>query len=242
MDAVNKEKPRAEQYRPELVRLPRLTLLRRFFRWLVRLVFRLMVWIFTRCTITGLERFPHTGPALVVVNHLGDADAIVAAAYFPGQVDAMAKVELYDFPLVGQVLEAFGVIWIHRGTPDRRALRAVFDGLEENRIIAIAPEGRESITGALEEGTGGAAFIALRAGVPVIPVALTGTENALIYSNLKGLRRTAVTLTVGEPFMLESSGDRKADIEEGTHLIMSKLAEMLPPEYQGIYAGSEDPS
>lgn len=228
-------KPRSESIRPEIVRLPPLSrrriIFRRFISWLARLA----VWLCTRAKAYGLENIPRQGAVLAVSNHLGDADLIVGMAFSIRLLDSMAKAELYDYPVLGKTLDAYGIIWVHRGQPDRRALRAVIDGLKEGRIIVIAPEGRESLSGALEEGTNGAAYLALKAGVPVLPVTLTGTENTRIFGNLKRLRRTPVTMTVGRPFYLEAEGDRQIAIERGTEKIMRALAGQLPPEYRGVY-------
>ena len=182
-----------------------------------------------------MENFPARGPALVVVNHLGDADVVLALACFPTQIDSLAKAELYDFPLIGWLMDAYGVIWIHRGRPDRRALRAALNGLKEGRLVGIAPEGRESMTGALEEGMDGAAYLALEGSVPVLPVTFTGTENNRVYSNLKRLRRTEMTITIGPVFRLEPQKDRHEAVEAGTRRIMRTLASQLPLEYQGAY-------
>jgi len=172
---------------------------------------------------------------LMVSNHLGDADGIIGLAISKAPFDVVGKVELHDIRILGRLLRWYGTIWVHRGRPDRRALKVILDGLAENRMVAIAPEGRESLTGGLEEGTDGAAYIALKADVPVLPVVFTGTENSRIYENLKRLRRTPVTVTAGPPFRLNKTGDRRADIREGTQTIMLALARMLPPEYQGVY-------
>jgi 1-acyl-sn-glycerol-3-phosphate acyltransferase len=176
---------------------------------------------------------------LVVSNHLGDADFVVGTALPPVVTETLAKAELYDYPVLGKVLDAYGVIWVHRGQPDRKALRAALDGLRQGKLVSIAPEGRESVTGALEEGTQGAAYLALKAGVPLLPVTFTGTENARIYGNLKRLRRTDVTMTVGPLFRLDDLPDHKQAIEQGTQKIMYVLAAQLPPEYRGMY-GSPD--
>ena len=229
------EKPRASKVRPEITSLPRLTWYRRLARGLLRWLGRILVLTLTRCEVKGLKNFPRQGPALVVTNHLGDADAVLALAYFPAFIDALAKMELNEFPLLGWIMQAYGVIWVHRGQPDRRAIKAVLQGLEEGRIVGIAPEGRESLTGGLEEGTGGAAYIALKSGVPLIPVTFTGTENQRIYPNLKRLSRTRVSLTVGPLFWLEKLPDRRESIQVGTHVIMEKLAQQLPPELRGVY-------
>jgi 1-acyl-sn-glycerol-3-phosphate acyltransferase len=171
----------------------------------------------------------------LVSNHLGDADLVVGLALSPVEVDVLAKAELYDYPILGKLMDLYGVIWVHRGQPDRRALRAALDGLRQGRVVGIAPEGRESATGALEEGTEGAAYLALKAGVPILPVTFTGTENARIYGNLRRLRRTEVSVTVGTPFRLDDIPIRKQAIERGTQKIMRILAAQLPSEYQGIY-------
>ena len=69
----------------------------------------------------------------------------------------MGKIELSEHWLVGPVFRGYGVIYVHRGQPDRKAIRAALEGLAEDRLIVLAPEGRESLEGRLEEGTGGAA-------------------------------------------------------------------------------------
>jgi 1-acyl-sn-glycerol-3-phosphate acyltransferase len=256
-------KPTTTFTRPELTRLPRLTLWRRTFRKIIHLLACLAIRLCTRCQVSGISDFPKHGPALVVTNHLGDADVILAAALLPAQVEGFSKIDLIkDYPLVGLLMEAYGVIWVHRGQPDRRALRAALKGLREGRIVAIAPEGRESLIGGLEEGTGGAAYLALKTGAPVTPVVFTGTENRRVYSNLSHLRRTQVSLTVGPSFFLprpqhksdfmgrdltnqdeqKTPGDfhnqklpDKEAIHQGTQTIMLALARMLPPEYRGLY-------
>ncbi len=171
----------------------------------------------------------------MVSNHLGDADGVVGLASAKVPFDLMGKIELYDFPVAGKLMDWYGTIWVHRGRPDRRALRAALNGLAEGRMVAIAPEGRESVSGALEHGTDGAAYIALKADVPILPVVLTGSENWRVYGNLKKFRRTPITMTAGPPFRLEKTGDRRSDIEVGTQTIMKTLAQMLPPDYRGVY-------
>jgi 1-acyl-sn-glycerol-3-phosphate acyltransferase len=224
------QKPRTRVFRPELTRLPPLTALRRAFRALLSILCKGLIALCTRAQVEGLENFPRQGPALVVVNHLGDADIVLGLATLPSPVDALAKMEMYDFPIIGKLMEWYGVIWLHRGQPDRRALRAALQGFQEGRLIGIAPEGRESLTRSLEEGTGGAAFLALKGQVPIVPVTFTGTDNSRIYGNLKRLRRTEVGLTVGPAFWLETGAGRPAALREGTELIMRKLAGQL-----GIY-------
>ena len=228
-------KPRSEIVNPDITRLPELTSGRLLFRKLMHYFSKFLVVFFTHCQVTGLENLPEEGPALIVTNHLGDADLIVGFAFTPPIVDPFAKIELSEMPLLGFVLDAYGVIWVHRGRPDRKALRAVKNSMEQIRIVGIAPEGRESLTGSLEEGTDGAAYIALVNDVPIIPITLTGTENKRIFSNMKRLRKTDVTVTIGPSFRLERYEDRRKSIKQGTQRIMNTLANQLPEDYRGYY-------
>ncbi len=229
-------KPITNIWQPQLTRLPRLHWGRRAFRSLVRLLARTLIWLLARATVRGLEHFPPTGPALIVVNHLGDADAAILLAALPVAPEALGKVELYDFPILGTLMDWYGIIWLHRGRPDRRALRCALDALAQGRFIAIAPEGRYTLAHGLEQGGAGAAWLALNATVPIVPIALTGTENAKVYGSLRSLQRPHISLTVGEPFEV-AANDREV-LQDATRLIMESLARLLPAEYRGEYGST----
>jgi len=225
---------------PDLTRLPALTPGRRLFRRFFQFVCRVVVFLCTKAAIRGLENYPRRGPALVVINHLGDPDAVLAMAALPDFPEVIGKIELRDILVLRLVMDMLGIIWVHRGQPDRRALSAALEAFRQGRRVIIAPEGRESVSGALEAGTEGAAFLALRGGVPVVPVTITGSEFRRIENNLKKLLRTPVTVTVGKPFVLPQQSRRQDALREGTRLIMERLARQLPPEYRGFYADIED--
>ena len=228
-------KPVSSWWRPDLVALPKLTRTRRFFRLFFRGLAKAVVAILLKATFHGLENLPTKGPALIVINHLGDADAVLLAAAIPVAIEGIGKIELNEHWLAGPALRAYGLIWIHQGRADRRAIRAALDGLKEGRIVALAPEGRQEVAGGLEEGTEGAAFLAMKSGAVIVPVAMTGTENENIYGNLKRWRRPRVTLSVGKPFLIREQADRQAMMRDGTRQIMESLASLLPDSYRGIY-------
>jgi 1-acyl-sn-glycerol-3-phosphate acyltransferase len=221
------------------VGLARLTWARRIFRLFVRGLAKLLTRLLLRARISGLENFPEYGPALLVFNHLGDADAVLmlAALPFKSPAEGIGKIELNDHWLVGPFFRAYGIIWVHRGRPDRKALRAALDALAEGRMVALAPEGRQTVIGGLEEGNPGAAFLAVKSGAVVVPVALMGTENPNVYGHLKRWRRAPVTLTVGKPFFIQEhpEGDRQKMLKEGTRQIMESIARLLPESYRGTY-------
>jgi 1-acyl-sn-glycerol-3-phosphate acyltransferase len=86
---------------------------------------------------------------------------------------------LNDHWFVGPIFRAYGTIWVHRGQPDRRAIRAALDALAEGRMVALAPEGRQSLIGGLEDGNAGAAFLALKSGAPIVPIGWPGQRIAM---------------------------------------------------------------
>jgi 1-acyl-sn-glycerol-3-phosphate acyltransferase len=223
-----------------LTRLPRLHRARRWFRGFARALCWLVITLCTKRTVEGIENFPREGPALVVINHLGDADAPLLVSSAPVSLDVLGKVELYDFPILGRLMDWYGVIWLHRGRADLRAIQAALDGFAEGRIIVIAPEGRYSLIGGLEEGSKGAAYLAYKADVPILPVAVIGTENAHVYGYLKRWRRAPVRFRVGKAFRLSRQADRREMTRVGTHQIMESLANLLPEAYRGAYRTVSD--
>ncbi len=174
-------------------------------------------------------------PALIATNHLGDADAVALLAAFPVGPEVLAKIEMLHFPIVGKLMDWYGMIWLHRGRADRRALRAAMEAFERGRSVVVAPEGRYSLTKGLEPGSKGAAYLAVQAHVPVIPVALTGTENQNVYGSLRRLHRPTLTVTVGEPILLPAGRDDRQALAADTQRIMQALAALLPPDYRGAY-------
>jgi 1-acyl-sn-glycerol-3-phosphate acyltransferase len=137
--------------------------------------------------------------------------------------------------LLGPLLRSVGAIFVRRGEVDRRALRQALDILRGGGLLGMAPEGTRSKTGALQPGRTGAAYLAFRAGVPIVPLVVTGQEK--VFWSLRRLRRGTVRVVIGEPFYPppvegKASG---ADVEAFTEEIMYHLAAMLPPEYRGVY-------
>jgi 1-acyl-sn-glycerol-3-phosphate acyltransferase len=202
--------------------------------FMVRVVARFLFTVLTNWQVSGQENVPERGPYLVIANHLGtfDPPLIMAALPVPIMVFA-ASTHRHDF-FIGPLMNHVGAIWVRRGEVDREALRAALQVLEAGGIMGVAPEGTRSKTGTLQEGKIGAAYLATRAGVPLLPVALTGTEDA--GDKLRHLRRPTLTATIGKPFRLPKSGHvSMAELQAYTDQIMHVLAEMLPEKYRGVY-------
>jgi 1-acyl-sn-glycerol-3-phosphate acyltransferase len=207
------------------------------FRRLAQPLMRILLRIFTRWEASGLENLPPGGPLIVAINHLGHLDAPLVIATLPWPVEAVALSDLFRVPVTGQLLRLYGVIPVHRDQFDRQVIRRALQVLDEGKVLILAPEARMSLTGALERARNGVAYLALRSGAPILPVALTGPEKA--YAEWMRLRRPRLTVTIGKPFTLppyQSKGSaRREQLAEATDEIMYRLAALLPSEYRGVY-------
>src|SRR5690349_5005819 len=168
---------------------------------------RFLVHNLWRYTLTGQENLPASGPYLVVTNHLSVFDAPLVFANVTGRAVMFGADKWRHTPGVRQLLEAVGVIWVTRGEADTDAMKGAIRVLKSGRILGVAPEGTRSPTGALIQGKPGAAYLADRAGVPLVPMAITGTEN--ISPAWKRLRRPQVFCHIGPPFRLPPDGRAK---------------------------------
>ncbi len=202
----------------------------------LRTIARIITRLTTRVEIMGSEHVPHQPPYLLVTNHLSALDLPVILLAFPHDIRAFAAIEHRSHPLFAPILEASQAIWVRRGEVDRRALREALSVLKRGEALGMAPEGtRADESHALQPAKPGVAYIATRADVPIVPLGIAGTEK--IKHNARRLRRTHVRVAVGEPFRLPASGHvRTRELREYTDLIMRRIADLLPPEYRGVYA------
>lgn len=203
---------------------------------ILRVIAIILTRLTTRTKLIGAENIPPDPPYLLVTNHLSAFDIPVLSSAIPHAVRALAAIEHRSNPLFAPVLAASGAIWVRRGEFDRQALRESLAVLRRGEVLGVAPEGtRANESHALQEAKAGAAYVATRADVPIVPVGIAGTEK--IKSSLLRLRRAPVQVAIGEPFRLPESGHVRSErLQDYTDLIMRRIAELLPERYRGVYA------
>jgi 1-acyl-sn-glycerol-3-phosphate acyltransferase len=187
----------------------------------------------------GVEQLPprEAGGVLIAMNHVHYMDIPVIGAMLPFsyRLSWVAKSELLANPLLGWWFRQMQVIPIRRGKRDLNALEESARALRAGAVLLIFPEGTRGKTGVLREGRGGAVRLAMQAGVPIVPVAIMGTEHGL-----KGtLTRKPVLLRMGKPYTVGPTPDGKIPpelMEQLTNEMMFRIAELLPPERRGAYA------
>jgi 1-acyl-sn-glycerol-3-phosphate acyltransferase len=205
----------------------------------LHLTFRLLLWLICRIKVVGRENIPRQGPFLAVTNHLSAVDPLLVFSLIPARLKLTgmaAMAHRSDF-LIGWIMHRGGAVWVRRGESDRKALRESLEVLSSGRPLGVAPEGTRSNTGALIEGKTGVTFLALKAGVPILPFALAGTDK--VFPSLLRFRRAIVEVRISPSFSLpgRGGGPRREHVQHCTDLIMTRLASTLPKPYRGVYSG-----
>jgi 1-acyl-sn-glycerol-3-phosphate acyltransferase len=208
----------------------------RWFYELARPVLAFFKWLVLRQETRGVENIPATGSVILVSNHLHGMDILAVAVPSKRHLHFMAKVELFQVPVLGGLNRLIGAFPVRRGESDRESLRIAGEVLAAGQVLAIFPEGHRSDDHTLQKGHTGVALIALRSGAPIVPIGVWGTERAL-----KGLRcgpwAPRVHVTYGEAFTLPPVGRRtREDLDRGLDTIMRRIAALLPEAYRGVYA------
>lgn len=224
-----------EDYIPSRYDHSRFETRRRFLRFLIRLIgFNLLARV---DQVEGLENIPAEGPAILMINHIASIDPIAVLHVIPRRnIIPMAKVEVYDYPLVGIFPRLYGVIPVRREEVDRRALQTAFDILRAGEIILVAPEAHRHPQ--LQRGKEGVAYLSNRSGAPIIPVAVDGTIGFPTLRFSKRWSEPGAHICFGRPFHFHPELKRasREPLRKMTDEAMYILAGMLPENRRGVYS------
>jgi 1-acyl-sn-glycerol-3-phosphate acyltransferase len=207
---------------------------RKILRWLLRVI---GVPLFARVDlIKGIDNVPTEGSAIIMINHISFVDPFIVANPLPRNLVAMAKIEVYDYPIVGIIPKIWGVIPVRRGKADRRAVQSALEVLKAGEILLVAPEGTRGP--ALRQGLEGVAYLASRSGAQIVPVAVDNTEGFPALRFTKRWRQPGGKICYGRPFRYHADLHRaKAQtLRKMTDEAMYVLAAMLPEHRRGFYA------
>jgi 1-acyl-sn-glycerol-3-phosphate acyltransferase len=215
----------------------------RILRLLVRIIYPLQA----QLHVYHAERVPAEGPVLLVSNHLGLTDQFALGLAVERQLRILTKAELFNWPIIGGLARLAGLVPVQRGGSDREALQTAVRLLRAGDCVLVHPEGtfsRPPAPAAMRPFKTGAAWLALRTTVWVVPVGIWGSE--LVWAPRRQWRfwqRPHVTVSFGEPYIpdiringaLSYGSATKAMLQAVTDDMGYRVAALLPEQYRGYY-------
>ncbi|HEY8647651.1 MAG TPA: lysophospholipid acyltransferase family protein [Gaiellaceae bacterium] len=164
----------------------------------------------TRARAYGRERVPATGGLVYAINHMHWLDIPLVGALSPRNIDFVAKVEAVRVPGLGRFLEWHGTIAVRRGESDRVAVRKMLESARGGRVVGLFVEGTRLKTGRPGTAQPGAAMVAIQTGVPVVPIAIYGTQF------WKPTNLASCSLAFGEPVRFDELPKNGRGYKEAT--------------------------
>jgi len=186
-----------------------------------------VVW---RLEVHGRDRLPTVGPFVLAPIHRSYVDFLVAGISVPRRVRFMAKDSLWSGPRwFVRFIEAMGAYPVNRERPDRDALRMSLEALDAGDPVVMFPEGRRKDGPVVEDLYDGPSWVACRARVPIVPVAIGGSDRAMPIGS-RMIRFAKVRVVIGEPILpdvpLTGRVPRRA---------ISEVTEQLGKDLQSLY-------
>lgn len=184
---------------------------------LVRIIVTVPTILLYRVRGIGLKNVPKQGPLVLAPNHFSQMDHFLVGVYLRRKVRFMAKSQMFGPPVLTYIYKHGGVFPIRRGHRDEEAFETARQLLQQEEMLLVYAEGGRSRSQKLGEPKPGIGRIALECGVPIVPVAIHGSERARQWNRLHFPK---VTVQFGEPvsFPVEEAPSRERQLEVATEV------------------------
>jgi 1-acyl-sn-glycerol-3-phosphate acyltransferase len=199
-----------------------------FYRF-VRAVLHIFSRLFWRLSIEGQENIPADRPFVLAPVHRSNVDTVLACTVTKRRMRFMGKASMWKFGF-GVLWNALGAYPVHRGSADREALRKTVDVIAAGEPVVIFPEGTRQTGPEVQPLFDGAAYVATKTGVPIVPVGIGGSERAMPKGS-KFIHPGKVHIVIGTPLEPEVPVDGKRPSRRSIH----ELTERLHTEVQKLF-------
>jgi 1-acyl-sn-glycerol-3-phosphate acyltransferase len=164
----------------------------------LRLVVMAIAKLYLRIEIVGTEKLPRNTPFVLAPVHRSNVDFLLVSLVRPGRMRYMGKASIWKYALPGKFFNMLGAFPVHRGHADRASLRTCMQVIEYGEPLVMFPEGTRQLGPVVHEVFDGTAYVAARTGVPLVPLGIGGSEEAM-PKGAKFLKPHKVALVVGDP-------------------------------------------
>jgi 1-acyl-sn-glycerol-3-phosphate acyltransferase len=210
---------------------------RRILRPIFRLVFRLL----SDVKIVGRENVPKSGAYLITINHVSLFEPPFILAFWPTPPEGAGAVDIWNRPGQGILVRMYHGIPVHRGEFDRQLLESMIAVLKSGRPLLLAPEGGRTHELGMRRALPGVAYIIDKTQVPVVPVGIIGATDDF-FTRALHLKRPHLEMRIGKPVNLPlvvgKGAVRREALQANADQIMHAIADLVPPEYHGVYLSS----
>jgi len=184
---------------------------------MVRLIYQMIYWVafvimkvtsllFCPFQVVGRGNIPTKGAFILACNHQSNLDPVLVGLNIRRIVHYMAKDSLFKNPIIGFILRGCGAFSLKRGRIDSKALKEALSYLENGAPLLIFPQGTRRKSAEERKVNPGLGFLAVKSGVPVVPVRLIGTDKVL-PKGAKWFKRHPVTIIFGQPVRFQEDED-----------------------------------
>lgn len=185
------------------------------------------IWLGMR--VEGAEHVPTSGPFILAPTHRSNMDILLACGVTRRRLRYMGKDSLWKFRPIGRMLSMLGGFPVTRGTADLEALKRCVAVLRAGEPLVLFPEGTRRSGPTIDRLFDGAAFVAAKAGVPIVPVGIAGAEDSMPKGQRR-IRRSRCVVLVGRPLTVETASAGRAsrgELETATENLRVRLQELL---------------
>ena len=179
-----------------------------------------LVRVGARTKVYGRDRVPRKGGLVIACNHFSWIDPAALGWACPRTIYYMAKIEAHRVPGLGHLIRAFGTFSVRRGESDREAVRMMREIVRNGWALGIFAEGTRQRSGVPGEVQPGAAMVALQEDVPVIPVAIHGSQPGWRVGS-------PVSLAWGEPIVFDGLPKGGRGYKEASFIVQGKIHELF---------------
>jgi len=207
----------------------------RIFRFIVRLILNSIAHV----ELVGFDHLPSSQGYVIAANHIGRLDAALPYYILDRPDIIMVVAEKYKkYAFFRWLVKITNGMFIDRYNADIGAIRESLRRLQQGQILTVTPEGTRSKSGNLIEAKPGGIYLAWKAGVPIIPAAITGTEDAVVVDRLKHFKRLNIKAVAGPAFLPPPVAGLERDelMQRYTEEVMCRIAALLPADRRGFYA------